>query len=127
MHILGVHHVAIFTRNYETMQAFYADVVGLPVTRRWDDAGIVFFGAGSVKIELTRQDKPGAEQPPLLDEGVGVNHIALSVVDLDQALHDLHKRGVHLAADPTWYKSIRSAFFSDPDGNIVELIEQRTG
>ncbi len=127
MHILGMHHVAVFTRRFEAMEHFYADVLGLPVTRRWDDAGIVFFGAGSVEIELTRQDKPGAERPPPLDQGIGVNHIALGVADLDQALRDLHERGVHLVAGPAWYKSIRSAFFSDPDGNVLELVEQSIG
>ncbi len=127
MHILGMHHVAIFTRRYAEMQAFYADVLGLPITRRWDDAGIIFFGAGSLEIELTRQDKPGAERPPLLDEGVGVNHIALGVDDLDQTLRDLYERGANVVAAPAWYKSIRSAFISDPDGNVLELVEQSMG
>ncbi len=127
MDIIGVHHVAIYTRSFEAMQAFYADVLGLPVTRRWDDAGIIFFGAGSIEIELTRQDKPGAEHPPLLDEGVGVNHFALGVVDLDQTLRDLHERGAHLVAGSAWYKSIRSAFIRDPEGNVLELVEQSMG
>lgn len=124
MQLLGTHHVAVFTANFEAMERFYVETLHFPVTRRWDDAGIVFFDVGSTQIELIRQKaETGGARPPELGAGVGLNHLALHVADLDQAFGEWQARGVKVLKEPANFKEVRIAFFADPDGNVLELVE----
>jgi catechol 2,3-dioxygenase-like lactoylglutathione lyase family enzyme len=125
MHLLGTHHIAIFTPNFEALEAFYTRTLGFPVTRRWDDAGIIFIDIGSTKVELIRKDSAGGTSGPhALDEGVGINHIALHVADTDAAFQEWASAGVKVLREPSDFKTVRIAFFSDPDGNVLELVEE---
>jgi catechol 2,3-dioxygenase-like lactoylglutathione lyase family enzyme len=123
MHIRA-HHIAIYTHDIARLEAFYTQTLGFPVVRRWDAAGIVFVDAGGLWIELTRQDAPDdGTQPRSLDQGVGINHFALQVDDVDRAFQQLVDQGVRVLAAPANYENVRVAFLADPDGNVLELIE----
>jgi catechol 2,3-dioxygenase-like lactoylglutathione lyase family enzyme len=124
MKIRAPHHIAIYTRDLVRLEAFYRQTLGFPVVRRWDAAGIVFVEAGGLWIELTRQDAPDdGTRPRALDQGVGINHLALQVDHVDQAFQQLAGMGVRVLAAPADYQSVRVAFLADPDGNVLELIE----
>ena len=121
---MNAHHIAIYTRDLVRLEAFYTQVLGFPVARRWDAAGIVFVDAGGMWIELTRQDAPDdGTRPRALDQGVGLNHIALRVDDVDRSFQQFVGLGVRALAAPADYQGVRVAFLADPDGNVLELIE----
>jgi catechol 2,3-dioxygenase-like lactoylglutathione lyase family enzyme len=121
---MRTHHIAIYTRDLARLEAFYTQTLGFPVVRRWDAAGIVFVDAGGLWIELTRQDAPDdGTQPRALDQGVGINHFALQVDDVDRSFKELADQGVDILAAPADYENVRVAFLADPDGNVLELIE----
>jgi catechol 2,3-dioxygenase-like lactoylglutathione lyase family enzyme len=121
---MRAHHIAIYTRDLARLEAFYTQTLGFPVERRWDSAGIVFVDAGGLWIELTRQDAPDdGTRPRALDQGVGINHLALQVDQVDQAFQQLVGMGVRVLAAPADYRNVRVAFLADPDGNVLELIE----
>src|SRR5215212_5665922 len=121
---MRAHHIAIYTRDLARLEAFYTQVLGFPVVRRWDAAGIVFVDAGGLWIELTRQDAPDdGSHPRGLDQGVGINHVAMQVDDVDLAFQQLADQGVRMLAAPADYENVRVAFLADPDGNVLELIE----
>jgi catechol 2,3-dioxygenase-like lactoylglutathione lyase family enzyme len=123
---MRAHHIAIYTRDFARLEAFYTQVLGFPVVRRWDAVGIVFVDAGGLWIELTRQDAPDdGTQPRALDQGVGINHLALQVAHVDQAFLQLAGMGVPVLAAPADYQNVRAAFLADPDGNVLELIEDQ--
>jgi catechol 2,3-dioxygenase-like lactoylglutathione lyase family enzyme len=127
-HRLRAHHIAIYSRNLARLEAFYTQVLGFPVARRWDDAGIVFVDAGSLWLELTRQDAPDdGSHPRALDQGVGINHLAFQVDDLDRWFQELVDQGVRALSAPADYENVRVAFLADPDGNVLELIEDVEG
>jgi catechol 2,3-dioxygenase-like lactoylglutathione lyase family enzyme len=124
LHFLSAHHIAIYTRDLARLERFYTQTLGFPVVRRWDDAGIVFVDAGGLWLELTRQDAPNeGVRPHALDQGVGINHLALQVEHIDIIFHELVARGVRALAPPADYKAVRVAFLADPDGNVLELIQ----
>ena len=128
MQILGTHHVAILTRDPERLAAFYTGKLGFAVTRRWDDMGIVFLDAGDVQIELERQADPDDDaHPPGLGRDVGLNHIALRVADVDRAFRELRELGVAVLSAPEEYRSLRVAFLADPEGNVLELVQEPRG
>ena len=121
---MRAHHIAIYTRDLARLEAFYTQVLGFPVMRRWDAPGIVFVDDGGLWIELTRQDAPDdGTLPRALDQGVGLNHFALQVDNVDEAFHELAGKGVCALAAPANYENVRVAFLADPDGNVLELIE----
>ena len=60
-------------------------------------------------------------EPPFL----GVEHVGLTVKDLDAAIADLDAKGVALVSGPSSPRpGVRIAFFAMPDGVRVELIER---
>jgi lactoylglutathione lyase len=121
---MRAHHIAIYTRDLVRLEAFYTQVLGFPAVRRWDSAGIVFVDAGGLWLELTRQDAPDdGTLPRALDQGVGINHLALQVDDVDRSFQELVEQGVRVLSAPLDYENMRVAFLADPDGNVLELIE----
>lgn len=126
MRVVGAHHVSMLTPNIEGMEAFYVGTLGFPVTRRWDDAGVIFIRLGGIDLELCTLDNPsGQPGPHALDEGIGLNHIALEVENVDEACRELEELGVTAVAPPADFgNSVRIAFFADPDGNVLELVQE---
>jgi catechol 2,3-dioxygenase-like lactoylglutathione lyase family enzyme len=115
----ATHHVALFTRNFAEMEAFYTQTLGFPVTRRWDDVAIIFIDVGSTTIELIGRDNAPAPN----SEPGSFNHLALHVEDVDAAYEELVANGVKIKSAPASFKEVRVCFFFDPDGNLLELVE----
>ena len=122
MRILSTHHVSLSTPDLARLRAFYGDTLGLPIVGGFAQHQIVFFDAGGVAIEIEQVDpsSPGAGRS-------GWNHMAWEVADVDEAYAELSARGVPFHVPPQDFPSeapsMRIAFLTDPDGNIVELIQ----
>jgi catechol 2,3-dioxygenase-like lactoylglutathione lyase family enzyme len=122
MQLTGTHHVALRTPNFAAMEAFYTQTLGFPVTKRWDDVTIIFIDIGSTTIELIGRDNVTAESNPT----GGWDHVALHVANVDEAFAELQAKGVRIRSEPKDFKDVRIAFFFDPDGNVLELVESRS-
>ncbi len=104
--------------------AFYRDTLGLPVTESEPDH--VTFKVGDLYFFL--QEAAGAalmmsEKPLDLRSGGG-SHVLLaaSVDDVDAMYVDLKAKGVNVLRPPTdqpW--GLRTAYFTDPEGNFWEI------
>ena len=120
MRIAHTHHVAIFTRNYARVRDFYVETLGLPVVGAFEGRNIVFVGVGSTAIEIV--ESAGERS----DNG-GWRHLALEVPDIDAAYEELAAKGIafhELPHDfPPDAPKLRIAFFRDPDGNELELVQ----
>jgi catechol 2,3-dioxygenase-like lactoylglutathione lyase family enzyme len=96
-------------------------VLGLPEVGRFPGYEILFLQSGGTTIELT-----GCE-PTVEPRGQGWNHLALEVADIERAVALLMERGVSLESGPAGFPpeepQAYSAFFRDPDGNLLELYE----
>ena len=67
---------------------------------------------------------PGAPPRPSRPEAQGLRHLAFRVVDLDVALAHVRAHGVeHEAIRIDELTGERFAFFADPDGLPIELVE----
>lgn len=118
MKLLGTHHVALLTPNFAAMERFYTETLGLAVTRRWDDVSIIFIDIGSTTIELIGRDQATAGVEPM----GGWAHLALHVENVDEAFQEVVAKGVKIRSEPRNFQNVRTAFFYDPDGNVLELI-----
>ena len=121
MQLRGTHHIALRTPNFAAMEKFYTETLGLPVVKRWDDVSIIFINVGSTTIELIgRANVTANTQPP-----GGWDHIALHVASTDDTYAELVAQGVKIRSEPRDFQDVRIAFFFDPDGNVLELVESR--
>ncbi|MFN8512839.1 MAG: VOC family protein [Thermomicrobiales bacterium] len=125
MHITGTHHLALATRNFDRLRDFYTQTLGLPILGGFPGERIIFLGAGTTAIELLEEGTTPRPHDP-----TGWSHLALEVADLDAAHATLAARGVPFHLPPENYPpdtpTVRIAFFRDPDGNEIELIQPLT-
>ena len=119
----GLHQVGQRATDLDRAVSFYQDVLGLTFIAKFDPPGLAFFDLGNVRL--------------LLENGAHSSVLYLDVEDIDAAYATLQARGVefvgapHLvfrddngqfgaAGEEEWM-----AFFQDPDGNTLALLERR--
>ena len=132
MRIIGTHHIALLTPNFASLREFYVETLGLRVVGGFPGQNIVFIEAGNVLIELeevAQQSEPtGSRDAP---GKPGWNHLAFEVDDVDAAYKYLTSLGIHFQVAPENFPedagSMRIAFFSDPDGNPIEILQPLVG
>ena len=113
----GLRHLALNARDLEAMKRFYVDVLGFEV--EWEpDPDNVYLSSGIDNLALHRSTMPAAAGA--LDH-LGV--IVRAAGDVDQWAEFLESRDVTLNAKPKTHRDgARSCYFSDPDGNKVQII-----
>jgi len=113
-------HVGIHVRDLERSLRFYTGVFGFHVRRRLSVGESLFaildVGGGWLEI-IQRPDGP-AEAP----EGRG-SHIAFHIEDYDGLISKLEEVGFELRK-VTLDDGSRIAFFKDPDGHDIEIVEK---
>lgn len=120
MRIASLGHVVLRVRDLDRAQAFYHDVLGLPISARSEDWSMVFFTLGQHHdFAITAPRDATASE----SNQVGLDHVAFKLAgdleSLREAKVRLESKGVRVAAiDHVVSKSI---YFEDPDGNGVEL------
>ncbi|MBI4821762.1 MAG: VOC family protein [Deltaproteobacteria bacterium] len=125
-------HVAINCKNMQTIIDFYDKYFGFKVTRRIQlgaDKEIVFVkNDHGVYFELFKEEQKAPFAPFVADgpTWAGLRHIAFQVDNLDAKLAEL--KGVApvtlgpMAFDD-FIKGWKTAWVSDPEGNIIEISE----
>jgi lactoylglutathione lyase len=123
--IRDTHHVALYSTNYAALRAFYTEVLGLEEVGRFPNRNIVFLQVGGTTIELVEQSESEAAGK------LGWAHFAFEVEDCDAACAELKARGISFHVEPKDFPpeapSVRIAFFRDPDGNELELVQPLEG
>jgi glyoxylase I family protein len=123
--ITGIEHFAVVTTDVEKAAAFYKDLLGFRERGRLQtthSGTIIFITLGGTELELFGG---GTIAPKPEGRTVGYTHIALTVDDIDRDYERISKRGVEFTMKPTTAESgMRIAFFADPDGNTLELMQR---
>lgn len=121
MTITTTHHVAICTPNFQTLCDFYVNVLGLKKVGHFDERNIIFVQAGNTTIEIVERNEP------LSLSRIGWAHFAFEVPDMDAAYQELTAKGIAFHIPPKLFPetqpAVKLAFFKDPDGNELELVE----
>lgn len=130
----GMRHLALNVRDLEAMKRFYTDLLGFAV--EWEpDPDNVYLSSGIDNLALHRSTRPSlaASQPPPTARSTDgspaegtLDHLGLIVreaEDVDRWAAFLESRGVTIDAQPRTHRDgARSCYFSDPDGNSVQII-----
>jgi catechol 2,3-dioxygenase len=124
MKLKRVGHVALRVADEERSRAFYRDVLGFSVTEQDPEHGGTFMSLGENfhTIDVFPSDNPQGAPKPQRDQ-IGLFHIAFEVgsyQDLREAYCSLIDHQVEIS-HCTDHVSQRSIYFSDPDGNRLEI------
>lgn len=112
-------HVSLNVADREASIAWYRDVVGLePRSVAPRDDWPVFMGELGACVALFQAQSRSADR---MEESTGLRHIAFMVDggDLERARARLQALGIDLRTED--HGSSSSLYFSDPDGNVIEL------
>lgn len=129
----GVHHVAISTADFDRSVSFYTDTLGCKPKMLWGPVGkrgvMLDVGDGNY-VEVFERDN-AAGQPA----EARVLHFCLRCDNLDEVIEHIRKAGMTVTVEP---KDVpirndaeggkpqitpRLAFFTGPDGEIIELMQ----
>ncbi len=130
MRLKRVGHVALMASDEDRSRTFYRDVLGFDISERDPDHGGTFMTLGENfhTIDVFQNPDPGNAQQPQRGQ-VGLFHIAFEVgsyADLRDAYCALLDHDVEIS-HCTDHVSQRSIYFSDPDGNRLEIYYEMPG
>ena len=125
MNIRRIKETCIYITDLERAKAFYTETLGLPLISLVKGRHVFFRAGESVLLcfiaDVTEMEK---ELPP--HGARGSIHFAFEVGrrDYDAALQKLKEAGIHILHEHLWKGSLRSFYFHDPDGNLLEMLEE---
>ena len=101
MKILQIDHLGIAAKSIEQVTPFWNGILGLPIQGREtveeQKATTAFLPVGESEIEILESTAPdGAIAKFIESRGEGIQHIALRVENLEEALKELKEKGVRL-------------------------------
>lgn len=126
----ALHSVAVQTASFDKAYRFYTEVLGLAVVREpfaFKTRRLAWLHAGTVLLELY-STKERAAAVPYHQDGVGPDHLAFVVPDLDAMVERLRAHGVAVLKGPMVPPSgdprqPRVLFAAGPDGEEIQFRE----
>ena len=128
-HAFRLRHTMLRVRDMDGMIAFYTDILGMSVLRRFEvepkRETLCFLGYGQENVETVVelcQEWDRKEPYPVAGQGYG--HFALGTPQIDKAFEQFRARGVTIIQEP---KAVRTGgavigFIADPEGYEIEVI-----
>lgn len=123
--------VGILVANLERSLGFYRDLLGLPVVATVSTALIghgqmVQLAHGSALVKLVELETPPPAQPGTsLNAALGYRYITLLIHDVEAMVEVLVRADVPMVLPVTGLATGAAiAMVADPDGNIVELVQE---
>jgi catechol 2,3-dioxygenase-like lactoylglutathione lyase family enzyme len=125
MHISRIKETCIYVSDLEQTKAFYTGKLGLPLISLVKERH-VFFRAGE-SVLLCFIASQTAQEKVLPPHGAsGSVHFAFEVSkeEYPAAMQQVKDAGITILHEHTWRNSLHSFYFHDPDGNLLEVIEE---
>jgi len=131
---LKVDHIGIAVRDLEEALKFYTDILGLTCTGtevvEEQKVKVAFLPCGDSELELLESTSPDGPIARFIEKnGEGIQHIALRVDNIEQALAELKEKGIRLIDEKPRYGAggARIAFLHPKatNGVLLELSERK--
>jgi catechol 2,3-dioxygenase len=121
MKIQALGHVVLRVTDIERAEAFYGEVLGLPICARYGENGMkmTFFSLGD-HHDFAVMEVPGEAATT---EGAGLHHVAFKIGDNLDQLREARDRltALGVMTDPIDHEVTKSLYMTDPDGNGIEV------
>src|SRR3712207_5450855 len=125
MKFARIKETCIYVTDLDQTEAFYTGKLGLPLISKVEGRHIFFRAGESVLLcFIAEQTEKEAELPP--HGARGRVHFAFEVErDIyNDTLSAIQQKGIPILHEHNWKGGLRSFYFHDPDGNVVEVIEE---
>ena len=129
MKVLKVDHIGIAVKNMDEALKLYQDILGLKLTAtevvEEQKVKVGFIPVGDSEIELLESTSPDGPVAKFVESrGEGIQHIALRVENIDQALEELKAKGFRLIDETPRYGAGKARIaFLHPKGTGGILLE----
>lgn len=116
----GLHHVALYVKNFDDCRHFYIDLLGMTID--WEpDADNLYLTSGSDNFALHRA--PDDFAPAKHQHLDHIGFFLAGKADVDEWHDFLQTQDVVIKAAPKDHRDgTRSFYCADPDGNVVQMI-----
>lgn len=144
--IRGIHHIALHTPNFDAMVTFYREAFGFEPAGsdfRWSPnpemdgrmgvagsaARTQMLKSGNCYIELfDYAQPPSRDAGPARPQDHGYTHFGVEVTDIGAECERLARLGMTFSMPlPIDFSVHKFVYGKDPDGNVIELVENRVG
>jgi catechol 2,3-dioxygenase-like lactoylglutathione lyase family enzyme len=125
MNIKRIKETCIYVKDLTVTKDFYHGKLGLPVISQVDGRHIFFRAGESVLLcFIAAQTEKEALLPP--HGASGSIHFAFEVSKDEYAsvLAAMRENGIPILHEHIWKETLHSFYFHDPDGNLIEVIEE---
>jgi catechol 2,3-dioxygenase-like lactoylglutathione lyase family enzyme len=121
--VTGIEHAAIASPDPEKLARWYVETLDFQINYFSEKSKTTFVkAADGAMIEIIRSnDKP---RPEIDLRDAGLRHLALTVSDFNAVCERLKAKGVRFLGEPEVKGGNSVAFFTDPDGNILHLLQR---
>ena len=112
--------IAVTVKDVDRAVAFYRDTLGMTLLFQ-APPGLAFFGCGSVRLMLSKPEKPEFDHPASI--------IYYRVADIGNAASELASKGVSFIHEPavvhrTDTEELWMGFFKDSEDNTLALMSE---
>ncbi len=135
------HHYGVTVSDMDEALGFYRDTLGMEVVDQLSfaseefskfvgvadvDVDITFLDANGCAVELLEYNNPpgGDANEGVSNNDVGAAHFCLEVEDAQAVYDDLSDEVEFINPPQTLENGARVAYMIDPDGNVVEILEE---
>ena len=124
-----IDHLVLRVQALSRSIDFYRELLGCEVVRRRDDLGLVHLRAGASMIDLVAVDGPTGRRGGAAagETGRNLDHLCLRIEPFDEAALLAHLQAHEVPGSAKAQLNFGaegngpSIYFSDPDGNLIEL------
>lgn len=118
-----IKETCLYIKDLDKAEEFYHKTLGLPLIGKAEGRHI-FFQAGSSMLLCFIADSTKDEVRFPAHFGEGKQHMAFGIPQKDyEAWKDkFQDLGIHITHEHTWSPGVKSFYFEDPDGNVLEVV-----
>jgi catechol 2,3-dioxygenase-like lactoylglutathione lyase family enzyme len=127
----GILESVLYADDLDAAEAFYRDVLGLPVVAREADRHVFFRCGDQVLLIFNPAETskpPSSGSLPVPQHGsAGPGHLCFRATgqEIERWRARLEQAGTAIESDFEWPQGGRSIYFRDPAGNSLEFAEAR--
>jgi lactoylglutathione lyase len=121
-------HIHLRSPDPDATAQWYERMLGAEVIRTPQPNGATRIDlslGGGQKVFIAPANPKLSTAPPPKAPYFGLEHIGLTVTDIDGAVAELKGKGVEFTTEPTTVRpGVRIAFMRGPEGVLIELIQR---
>jgi lactoylglutathione lyase len=122
---MRVNYAIVFVSDMKRAIAFYRDVLGLPL--RFESPGWTEFATEGATLALHQSEIADSAKDNPRQEPAGRCRPGLSIPNLDEFHQRMIENGVPCIQEPKMTFGARIAQYTDPDGLVISVSEERRG